>query len=87
MQIQKITNINFKENIPTKKVNSENSILLLRDPNASIKFRNSQAYAKKADSVETNPIVALGYKLYRSFNLVIKNNDSENKTQDLQSAI
>ena len=75
MQINKITNINFRENTLSREMNSENAILMLRDPNAAVKFQQSQEYARKADSVDTNPIVALGYKLYRTFNM-IKNNDS-----------
>ena len=40
-----------------------------------VKFQQNQDFAKKADSIDSNPIVALGYKLYRTFNL-IKNNKS-----------
>lgn len=70
MQINKINNINFRESNITRGMNSENAILMLRDPNAAVKFQKNQEYAKKADSVDTNPIVALGYKLYRTFNLI-----------------
>ena len=75
MKINRITNINFRENTLSREMNSENAILMLRDPNAAVRFQQSQEYARKADSVDTNPIVALGYKLYRTFNM-IKNNDS-----------
>lgn len=81
MRINSINNINFKENTLSREMNSESAILMLRDPNASIKFQQSQEYARKADSVDSNPFVALGYKLYRTFNL-LKNNegsDAENK--------
>ena len=81
MQINKISNINFRENTLSREMRSENAILMLRDPNASIKFQQSQEYAKKADSIDTNPIVALGYKLYRTFNM-IKNNDSESSNAE-----
>ena len=82
MRINKInTNINFKENkLTTAEKKSENAILMLRDPNASVKFKQSQEYARKADSVDTNPIVALGYKLYRTFNMITtsdKQNDNK----------
>ena len=69
MQINKISNINFRENTLSREMNSENAILMLRDPNASVRFQQSQEYARKADSIDTNPIVALGYKLYRTFNM------------------
>lgn len=74
MKINAINNINFKENTLSREMNSESAILMLRDPNASIKFQKSQEYARKADSVDSNPFVALGYKLYRTFNL-LKNNE------------
>ena len=75
MRVNNITNINFKENTLSRKMNSENAILMLRDPKAMVKFQQNQDFAKKADSIDSNPIVALGYKLYRTFNL-IKNNKS-----------
>ena len=84
MQINKISNINFRENVQIRKANSENAILMLRDPNASIRFQQSQELAKNADSIDSNPIVALGYKLYRTFNM-IKDSDNtkvENKQLD-----
>lgn len=70
MQINKISNINFRENTLSREMNSENAILMLRDPKAAVRFQQSQEYARKADSVDTNPIVALGYKLYRTFNMI-----------------
>ena len=77
MQINKINNISFKENTLSREMNSENAILMLRDPNATIRFQQSQEYARKADSVDSNPIVALGYKLYRTFSM-IKDKESSN---------
>ena len=71
-----INTLNFRENALSRRNPSENAILMLRDPNASVRFQQKQEYAKKADSIDTNPIVALGYKLYRTFN-IIKGNDSE----------
>ena len=83
MQVNKISNINFKENKVTREMRSENAILLLRDPSASIKFQQNQEYAKKADSVDSNPIVALGYKLYRTFNIIKGNESSQAETAQL----
>jgi hypothetical protein len=86
MRINKInTNINFKENkLTTTEKKSENAILMLRDPNASVKFKQSQEYARKADSVDTNPIVALGYKLYRTFNM-ITDSDKQNDNKQFKA--
>ena len=77
MQVNKISNINFRENTLSREMNSENAILMLRDPKAAVKFQQSQEYAKKADSIDTNPIVALGYKLYRTFSLIKNRENSE----------
>ena len=82
MKINRInTNITFKENKINRDVNSENAILMLRDPKAAVKFQQSQEYARKADSIDTNPFVALGYKLYRSFNLITENSSDVRTTQ------
>lgn len=70
MLVNKISNINFRENDLSREMNSEDAILMLRDPKASVKFRQSQEYARKADSVDSNPFVALGYKLYRTYSLL-----------------
>ena len=81
MKINRITNINFKENTLSREMNSEDAILMLRDPNATVRFQQSQEYARKADSVDSNPFVAIGYKLYRTFNLIKENErvKAENK--------
>ena len=82
MRINNIQNISFKENTLSREMNSEDAILMLRDPKASVKFKQSQEYARRADSVDSNPIVALGYKLYRTFQLLTDNNKTENKQLD-----
>ena len=83
MQINKINNISFRENTLSREMNSENAILMLRDPNASVRFQQSQEYARKADSVESNPIVALGYKLYRTFNMIKDKESSQAEKKQL----
>jgi len=86
MKINKInTNINFKENTLSREMKSENAILMLRDPNASVKFQQSQEYARKADSVDSNPIVALGYKLYRTFNMITENDNTQADTKQFRA--
>lgn len=78
MLINKINNITFQENSLSRDMKSADAILMLRDANASIKFKQSQEFAKKADSVDSNPIVALGYKLYRTFHMISDNDYTEN---------
>ena len=66
-------------------MNSEDAILMLRDPKASVKFKQSQEYARRADSVDSNPFVAIGYKLYRTFHMLTTNEDGQaeiNKPED-----
>ena len=83
MQITKINNISFRENVLSREMDSQNAILMLRDPNASVKFQQNQEFAQKADTLSSNPIKALGYKLYRTFSM-LKGDDSEvvERTQD-----
>ena len=76
MKINKINNINFRENVLSREKDSQNAILMLRDPNASIRFQQSREIAQYADSISSNPLKALGYKLYRTFSM-IRDNDSE----------
>jgi hypothetical protein len=73
MQINRISNINFKENVLSREMDSQNAILMLRDPNASVKFQQNKEIAQKADAVSSNPIKALGYKLYRTFSMIRDN--------------
>ena len=42
MRVNQISNIKFKENTLTRQMNSENAILMLRDPNASVRFQQKQ---------------------------------------------
>lgn len=77
MQINRISNINFKENTLSRNMKSENAILMLRDPNAAVRFQKNQEFAQKADSVDSNTFVALGYKLYRTFNMIRSNESSK----------
>ena len=80
MQVNTISNINFREgNKRVRNVDSQNAILMLRDPNASIKFQQNQEFAQNADSVDTNPLKALGYKLYRTFSMIRDNNNDTQK--------
>ena len=85
MRVNNITNINFKENTLSRNMKSENAILMLRDPKAMVKFQQNQELARKADSIDSNPIVALGYKLYRTFNLIKNNENSSAEIKQLNT--
>jgi len=73
MQVNKISNISFRDAENNRSVATENAILMLRDPNASIKFQQNKEVAQKADALNTNPLTALGYKLYRTFSMIRDN--------------
>ena len=73
MRVNRIQNIVFKEIDKNKNVATENAILMLRDPNASVKFQQNKEVAQKADALNTNPLTALGYKLYRTFSMIRDN--------------
>ena len=85
MQVNRISNINFKENTLSSNMKSENAILMLRDPNAAVRFQKNQEFAQKADSVDSNVIVALGYKLYRTFNMIKSNESSKADNKQLNT--
>ena len=84
MQVNKISNINFKE---TKTLvrdgESQNAILMLRDPNASVKFQQNQEFAKNADAVSSNPLKSLGYKLYRTFSMIKESEQTQQQEKSL----
>ena len=75
MQVNRISNINinYRANTETKDMETQNAILMLRDPKASVKFQQNQEFAQNADSVSSNPLKALGYKLYRTFSMIRDN--------------
>ena len=79
MKVNNISKINFKENTLSREMNSADAILMLRDANASVRFRQNQEFSHKADSVDSNPIVAIGYKLYRTFNMLTERNHKNNQ--------
>ena len=81
MRINGISNISFKENDPEKIIATQNAILMLRDPNASVRFQQNKEVAQKADALNTNPLTALGYKLYRTFSMIRDNEPVQSESQ------
>ena len=78
MKVNNINSIRFRENTLSREMDSSDALLMLRDTSATVKFHQNQEYARKADSVDTNPIVALGYKLVRTFNMLSEANRKDN---------
>jgi hypothetical protein len=81
MRVNAISNINFREDNGSRTVATENAILMLRDPNASVKFQQNKEVAQKADALNTNPLTALGYKLYRTFSMIRDNEPAPADTE------
>ena len=81
MLVNKISNISFKENVLSREMDSQNAILMLRDPNASVKFQQNKEIAQNADSLSSNPVKALGYKLYRTFSM-LKSEEPEQPVEE-----
>ena len=87
MIINKILNIgntNFRENELSREMVSQDAILMLRDPNASVKFQQNREIAQYADASVSNPLTALGYKLYRTFSL-IRSEDTQQEMLNKES--
>ncbi len=89
MQVNRISNINinYRANVETKDMESQNAILMLRDPKASVKFQQNQEFAQNADSVSSNPLKALGYKLYRTFSMIRENDQTAQNGENKLSLI
>jgi len=83
MIVNNINNINFRENTLSMEMDSSDASLMLRDAKASVRFRQNQEFAQKADSVDTNPIVAIGYKLYRTFSMLSDSNHKASADKNL----
>ena len=54
MQVNRISNINlintnFRASAVSKDMESQNAILMLRDPKASVKFQQNQEFAQNAE--------------------------------------
>ncbi|MBQ7127288.1 hypothetical protein IJO12_09390 [bacterium] len=75
MRINNINNIRFGENSLSSNMNSRDAGLMLRDSNALVKFKRNQDLAHKADSIDANPFLAIGYKLYRTFSKISAENN------------
>ena len=87
-KISYMSNIGFGANQKvSRNPESENAILMLRDANASIKFQQNQEFAQNADSINANPLKALGYKLYRTFNMIRENDNNQPSESKQFSAI
>lgn len=83
MKVQKINNtinnIKFRENI---NVNNRDASLMIQSQSAAINFARERYIAQQANSIESSPIKALGYKLYRTFGYLT--NHETPKSNNLQ---
>ena len=60
-------NIKFRENVASSSMNNRDAGLMIQSQSAALKFARERYIAQTANSVNSNPIKSLGYKLYRTF--------------------
>lgn len=78
MKINKITNINFKS------TNEMSQPIAPRSQQQNkVNFEKEKMIARKADSVEANPLTSLGYKLYRTFRIISEHEPSQSQQSSL----
>lgn len=70
--------VSFKANENNNKISAPRS-----QQQNSINFEKEQSIAMKADSMNSNPITSLGYKLYRTFRIIAEHEPSAAATQNL----
>lgn len=69
MKVNKVNNIYFKSNsqpIAPRSQQQQNKV----------NFEKEKTLAQKADSVESNPLTSLGYKLYRTFRFISEHDEN-----------
>ncbi len=67
--ISNISNIYFKSN-------GQQIAPLSQQQQNKVNFEKEKMLAKRADSVDANPITSLGYKLYRTFRFISEHDSS-----------
>jgi len=83
MRIQSTQNILFSG--VSRSRNYENAMLMLHGQKDIDEFKKSHDLTVKADSIDTNPITALGYKFYKTVKYIFNNKNSENNRLNLQA--
>lgn len=64
-------NISFREN-NTNNITPDVAILSLQNPNALVKFEKDFKLSRSADAVQSNPVKAFAYKIYKAVKLFFK---------------
>ena len=67
MKINKINNINFKENALSSRMGSREASLMIQSQAGNVNFARERYIAEQMGSVNAQPLKSLGYKLYRTF--------------------
>ena len=75
MKITNITNINFKS--------TSQPIAPRSQQQNKVNFEKEKMIARKADSVDANPVTALGYKLYSTFRIISEHEPSGSQQNSL----
>ena len=77
MKIHSTQNILFTSNYKTR--NYEDAMLMLHGQRDIDEFKKSHDLTIKADSIDTNPIAALGYKFYKTVKYIFNDDNKNNK--------
>ena len=83
----KISKINMSQNTFNKKslsfkensnINDNTAVLSLQGSNSLVNFEKDLNISKEADAVQSNPVKALFYKLYKTFKMFFGSNKNIN---------
>lgn len=84
MKINKINNINFRENVLSSSMNNGDAGRMIQSQSAAINFARDRYIAEQAGSIDASPLKSLGYKLYRTFGYLTNHETPKsNKTLNL----
>jgi len=79
--------IHFGENRLSSQMSGNSAELMLQTPNAALNFEKDHYIARQADSAESNPLKSLGYKLYRTFGILINHETPKNNNNNKLSVV
>lgn len=76
--------ISFRESEDSIHNNAE---LMLQTPNAALNFAKDHYISAQADSINSNPITSLGYKLYRTFGILTNHETPKDNSNNKFSVV
>jgi len=77
MNVNSVQNISFKSSVRTR--DYSNALLMLHGQEDINDFKKAHEITVKADSLDTNPFTAIGYKFYKTVKYLFNNDLKEKK--------